>query len=158
MSVILALMTAGADEDKWLKILGCDRRLVAGLRYFDDRCIWIMHLGGCATSGARADELVAACTEFYMEGILCEHEEPPNFLESMIYENNDCSVTLLHNNKNWENMLLTGEQKIYTQMPRRSFIAGSMINGHRMSRLRSIVKPANSECAQLLACLQMIVE
>ena len=158
LSVILSLMTAGADEDVWLGGLGNDRRLFAGLRYFDDRMIRILYWIDCAISEMRATELEKECTIFYMEGILCEAEEPPDFLESKAYENEDCSITLLHNNKNWEHILETGRQKITTQMPRNSFILSSMIKGHKISRLRSIVQHANSECGQLIACLQMIVE
>ena len=106
----------------------------------------------------RATELEKECTTLYMECILCEAEEPPDFLESKAHENEDCSIALRHSNKDWERILETGSQMITTQMSRTSSILSSMIKGHRISRLRSIVKHANSECDQPIACLQMVVE
>ena len=55
-----------ADEDVWLGGLGNDRRLIAGLRYFDDMMFWILYWIGCAMSEMRATELEKECTTFYI--------------------------------------------------------------------------------------------
>lgn len=158
LSVILSLMTAGADEDRWLCSLGNDRRLVVGFRYFDDRFIWFIYFVDCLESKARAKQLMADAPGIYMVGIVCEPEDPPDFLESTILESPDGHVILMHNNKNWDHVAEHGRQKIITQLPRSSYTSKTIIDGHRMSRLRSIVKHANSFEAKIRASLQMVVE
>ena len=151
-------MTAGADEDRWLCSLGNDRRLVVGFRYFDDRFIWFIYFIDCLESKARAKQLMADAPGIYMVGIVCEPEDPPDFLESTILESPDGHVILMHNNKNWDHVVEHGRQKIITQLPRSSYTSKTIIDGHRMSRLRSIVKHANSFEAKIRASLQMVVE
>ena len=158
LSVILSLMCAAADEDKWLTSIGDDRKYVSGVRYFDDRWILFMYFLDCFESKRVATKLHSECSKFYMEGIVCEPEPPPHFLESSIFESNDGLILLFHNNKNWDTLHSENRQKIITQMPRSCYAPTSVINGHRMSRLRSIVAHSNTLEGKISSVIQMITE
>ena len=105
-----------------------------------------------------ATRLHSESSEFYTDGIACEAEPPPNFLESSIFESNDGQILLFHNNKNWEMVCSEHRQKIITQMPRSCYAARSTIDGHRMSRLRSIVVHSNTLEGKICSVIQMITE
>ena len=158
LSVILALFTASADEDKWLGSLGADRSLVFGFRYFDDRKLWFIYNMFSATSRARATALKEQSTMIYMAGIECEPEESPNFLETCISELSDGSLHLAHNNKNWDSVCQHNSQSVYTQLPRCSFSPTSVIDGHRASRLKTVVMHSNNHFGMITAALQQIIE
>ena len=158
LSVILALFTAAADEDRWLCSLGADRPLVFGFRYFDDRKLWFMYYVFSTTSRSKATTLKRQSTQIYMLGIECEPEEPPNFLESSLIELPDGSLSLMHNNKSWSSICLNSCQSVYTQLPRCSFSPTSVIDGHRVSRLKSVVMHSNTHIGMVTAALQQIIE
>ena len=158
LSVILALYTAAADEDRWLSSLGNDRRLIYGFRYFDDRCLWILYFPLSTTSRSRATELKHLCTTFYMHGIECEPEPPPCFLESIITELPNGTLDFQHNNKNWDNVLLHRCQSIYSQLPRCSYQFCSIIDGYRISRLKSVITHSNTTIGKTTAAIQQVTE
>ena len=158
LSVILALFTAAADEDRWLSSLGADRKLIYGFRYFDDRFLSFTYQMFSATSRAKATYLRDTSSRIYMDGIVCEPEDPPNFLESAITERPDGTLLLMHNNKNWDSVCTHGSQCIITQLPRCSFHTSSILDGYRLSRIKSVVRHSNTEFGMITAALQLITE
>jgi hypothetical protein len=158
LSVILALFTAAADEDRWLCSLGADRQLVFGFRWFDDRFLWFIYTMFSTTSRSKATRLRKDSSQIYMDGIECEPEDPPNFLESALTERPDGTLLLMHNNKNWSSICTHGCQSIITQLPRSSFHPDSILDGYRISRIKSVIMHANTDFGMIAAALQQITE
>ena len=158
LSVILALFTASADEDRWLNSLGADRNLVFVFRYFDDRKLWFIYNPYSATSRCKALRLKQLSTQIYMIGIECEPEDSPNFLECCITEQPDGSLSLSHYNKNWESVCHRNCQCVYSQLSRCSYTPSTVIDGHRATRLNSVVTHCNSHDGMVIAALQQVAE
>lgn len=158
LSVILALMTAAADEAHWLALLGADRPLVCGLRYVDDRYLRFVYLLNNPESKATAYLLKTESSCIYMEGIVCEVVDPGPFLESIISEEADGKLVMRHYNKNWESIDLHGRPLYLSQPSRASFCGQSKIDGYRMARLRAVVSHCSSFGLQMLAVQQTIAE
>ena len=93
-----------------------------------------------------------------MAGIECEPEESSNFLETCFTELPDGSLHLTHNNKNWDSVCQCNCQSVYTQLPRCSFSLTSIIDGHRISRLKNVVMHSNNHIGMITAALQQIIE